>query len=43
MKKKLVGSCLNCKWREGTRCNKSKEYIDLADWCARYSEKKDKK
>lgn len=42
MKKKLVGSCLNCKWREGSRCRKNPgEKITLQDWCASHTPKKE--
>jgi hypothetical protein len=43
MKKKRFGNCETCKWRTGTRCNKNKEYINLADWCASWSKVKEGK
>lgn len=29
-------NCGTCKKRAGTRCNKTKKYIELGDWCSAY-------
>ncbi len=34
-------SCVNCRWRTGTRCNKLEEYIDIQDWCGHFSKEEE--
>jgi len=41
MKKKEPESCLTCKFRDGSRCRKNKEYVNDNDWCLAYKRKKD--
>jgi hypothetical protein len=37
--KKSYGTCQTCNHREGSRCKKLGEYINLADWCRMHQEK----
>jgi len=40
MKKGKTETCESCKHREGHRCNKFNEYIELEDWCYAYRRRK---
>lgn len=37
----MLLSCLDCKFRVGSKCRKLKEYVNLNDYCSNFKKSKD--